>query len=336
MDTALVRIVRRFNRLFTQRVGALSESFLGRGRPLSQARVLYEIGPHGADARDLRARLAMDSGYLSRLLQSLERQGLVESQRAARDGRVARITLTLGGRAEVRALNRLSNAFARSLLRPLDKPQRQRLVDAMTDVERLLQASVVEIRVVSPRSKHARWCLEQYYRELATRFSSGFEPSKSISADPRELTPPAGYFLVATLEGKPVGCGALKVTSRDCGEIKRMWVARAARGRGIGRRILSTLEQQARDAGLDILQLETNETLREARSLYRGAGYREVPAFNDEPYAHHWFEKRKLRPRKRSNRVKRPRGRSGRAGARQSSTRLTTRSRTRGGGSAPG
>jgi ribosomal protein S18 acetylase RimI-like enzyme len=83
-----------------------------------------------------------------------------------------------------------------------------------------------------------------------------------------------------------------------------MWVSPAARGLGIGRRILLTLEQQARDAGLDTLRLETNKTLREAQSLYRSAGYREVPAFNDEPYAHHWFEKKNLRPVRRSE----PRG----------------------------
>jgi GNAT superfamily N-acetyltransferase len=192
-------------------------------------------------------------------------------------------------------LNQLSDAYARSLLDALDDRRRRRLVAAMADVERLLQAAAVEIELAPPQSWQARWCLEQYYAELAARFSGGFDPSKSISAAPGELTPPDGYFLVATLDGYPVGCGALKVKSRRLGEIKRMWVAPSARGLGLGRRILQALETQARDAGLRTLRLETNGTLREAQHLYRADGYREVPAFNDEPYAHHWFEKTSLR-----------------------------------------
>ena len=70
-----------------------------------------------------------------------------------------------------------------------------------------------------------------------------------------------------------------------------MWVAPEARGLGLGRRLLQELERHARDRGATVLRLETNETLREAIALYRGSGYGEVAAFNDEPYAHHWFEK---------------------------------------------
>jgi GNAT superfamily N-acetyltransferase len=113
----------------------------------------------------------------------------------------------------------------------------------------------------------------------------------SISANPDELTPPAGAFVIARLDGQPIGCGALKVTDRRIGEIKRMWVAGCARGLGVGRRILEALEQLAREFGLTILRLETNRTLHEAQALYRTSGYREVPPFNSEPYAHHWFEK---------------------------------------------
>jgi len=290
-----IQVVRRFNRTVTQRVGALNDSFLGRGRPLGQARLLYEIGIAGAEVRELRARLALDSGYLSRLLRSLERQRLVSRRPVTRDGRVIRVSLTPKGRAETRMLNRLSDASARSLLGALDDGQRQRLVAAMGDVERLLRTAAVEIELTPPQSWQARWCLEQYCAELAARFSGGFDPSRSISASPGELTPPDGYFLVAMLDGRPVGCGALKVKSRRLGEIKRMWVAPSARGLGLGRRILQALETRARDGGLRTLRLETNEALREAQQLYRTAGYREVPAFNDEPYAHHWFEKTRLR-----------------------------------------
>jgi ribosomal protein S18 acetylase RimI-like enzyme len=98
--------------------------------------------------------------------------------------------------------------------------------------------------------------------------------------------------LVATLRGEPIACGALKFHGDEPTELKRMWVAQSARGLGLGRRILTELEQSATDHGARVVRLETNRTLTEAISLYRSAGYVEVTPFNDEPYAHHWFEKR--------------------------------------------
>ena len=150
----------------------------------------------------------------------------------------------------------------------------------------------VEIDVEDPESAAARACLTAYVRELDGRFDAGFDPGRSIPADADELREPAGLFLVARLRGEPVGCGALKLHGPEPAEIKRMWVAPVARGAGIGRRILDALEDHARKRGVSVLRLETNRTLEEAIGLYRSAGYAEVDAFNDEPYAHHWFEKR--------------------------------------------
>jgi DNA-binding MarR family transcriptional regulator/GNAT superfamily N-acetyltransferase len=294
MDAALVRQVRSFNRTVSQRIGALEDNFLGRGRPLGEARLLYEIGRDGAELRTLRARLALDSGYVSRLLRSLERQRLVRAQAAPGDRRVRRVTLTGKGRREVAELDRRSDSFARSVLAPLTGAQRERLIAAMAEVERLMRASAVQIEAESPESADARWCIAEYFRELAGRFDTGFDPARSISADAAELTPPAGIFVVARLGGEAIGCGALKATTRRIGEVKRMWVRADARGLGVGRRLLETLEGHARDFGLATLRLETNRTLAEAQALYRRCGYREVAPFNDEPYAHHWFEKARL------------------------------------------
>jgi len=294
MDADHVRRVRRFNRTVSQRIGALNDNFLDRRRPLGEARLLYEIGRDGAEVRTLRARLALDSGYVSRLLRSLERQGLVTAQAAADDGRVRRVALTRKGRREVAELDRRADAFAESVLAPLGAAQRDRLIAAMADVERLMRASAVQIEAEAPDSADARRCLEQYFRELAGRFNTGFDPARSISANADELTPPAGIFIIARLGGQPIGCGALKVKDRQIGEVKRMWVSADARGLGIGRRLLETLETLAREFGLRTLRLETNRTLEEAQALYRQCGYREVDPFNDEPYAHHWFEKARI------------------------------------------
>jgi DNA-binding MarR family transcriptional regulator/ribosomal protein S18 acetylase RimI-like enzyme len=283
--------VRRFNRTVTQRIGALDDAFLSRGRPLGQARLLWEIGPDGSDVRRLRARLDLDSGYLSRLLRSLADDGLITVTPSEADGRVRMATLTSAGRAERAKLDRLSDDAAGSILGPLSDRQRDRLIRAMAEVERLLTASAIQLTGTDPRLPAARACLRAYFTELAGRFDRGFDPVQSISADDAELTPPAGLLLVASLHGEPVGCGAVKLHGTGPAEIKRMWVSPAVRGLGLGRRILASLETHAAAAGASAFRLETNGALTEAISLYRSAGYREVPAFNAEPYAHHWFEK---------------------------------------------
>lgn len=284
--------VRSFNGTVTQRLGALSDRFLGRERPLGQARLLWEIGVEGSEVRELRARLALDSGYTSRLLRALENQGLAAVTPDPSDGRVRRATLTAAGMRERRELDRLADEFAASLLRPLTESRQRRLVAAMGEVERLLAASEVTIEVADPAGADARWCVGQYFAVLDERFEGGFDPARSISAEPDELTPPAGVFLVARLRGEPVGCGALKIHRRSPGEIKRMWVAPHLRGLGLGRRILVELERRAAEAEVRVLRLETNRALTEAIALYRSHGYREVEAFNEEPYAHDWFERR--------------------------------------------
>ena len=190
-------------------------------------------------------------------------------------------------------LERRSDELALSFLAPLGKRQQEQLVAAMGDVERLLSAALVRIDVVDPARPEAQACLNAYVAELGRRFESGFDPSRSIPAELHELRPPAGLFLVATLHSEPVGCGALKFHGKEPAELKRMWVADAARGLGIGRRLLAELERRA--LGKPVYARSGSRPTgrsQEAIGLYRSAGYREVEAFNDEPYAHHWFEKR--------------------------------------------
>jgi DNA-binding MarR family transcriptional regulator/GNAT superfamily N-acetyltransferase len=292
MEIVQVAQVRRFHRLVTKRAGALEDHFLGRERPLGESRVLYEIGSRGADIRELRARLELDSGYLSRLVQSLAGKGLVILRPGEGDERVRRAELTVAGRAELEEMNRRSDDAARAILAPLSAGQRARLVEAMAEIQRLLRASGVRIERVEPTSAEARWCVAQYFAELNRRFEQGFDPEQSIPAEDDEMVPPGGAFLVATVEGEPVACGAVKTTAPGIGSLKRMWVAESARGLGLGRRLLAALEEEARALGLGTLRLETNRSLTEAIALYRSAGYVEVPPFNADPYANHWFEKR--------------------------------------------
>ncbi|HEV2216531.1 MAG TPA: helix-turn-helix domain-containing GNAT family N-acetyltransferase [Candidatus Dormibacteraeota bacterium] len=297
MDHAAVTQVRTFNRTVAERIGALTEEFLGRHRPMGNSRALWEIGSEGVEVRALRARLGLDSGYASRVLQSLERERLIKIAPSPKDGRVRLVRLTAAGRAERAELDRRADDVAWSFLEPLSEHQRDELVTAVTLVERLLRASMVTVDVEDPSTPDARWCIEQYFNELNARFDAGFDSSRSISAADRELVPPAGLLVIARLRGRPIGCGALKFHHRAPTELKRMWVAPDARRLGIGRRLLTDLERRAIEAGATVVRLETNRSLKEAIQLYRASGYREVKAFNDEPYAHHWFEKRLRRSR---------------------------------------
>lgn len=294
---AAVTRVRTFNRTVAERIGALTDEFLGRHRPMGNSRTLWEIGPNGLEVRALRTRLGLDSGYASRVLRSLEREKLITITASPDDRRVRLAKLTAAGRAERSELDRRADDLAWSFLEPLSEHQRDELVTAVTQVEKLMRASLVTIDVENPRTSDSRWCIQQYFLELNQRFAAGFDPGRSISATESELVQPAGLLLIARLRGQPIGCGALKFHGRAPTELKRMWVSPDVRGLGLGRRLLGDLERRAREAGTRVVRLETNRSLKEAIQLYRSSGYREVKAFNDEPYADHWFEKQLSRCR---------------------------------------
>ena len=162
-------------------------------------------------------------------------------------------------------------------------------VSASDDLQSVDQP--VAIAPEDPTSPDAQRCLRAYFDELDRRFDGGFDAGRSIPATVDDLVEPAGLLLLARIDGEPVGAGAVKFHGSGPAELKRMWVSSAARGLGIGRRLLAELEARAREHGAATARLETNRSLTEAIRLYRSAGYLEVPAFNDEPYAHHWFEK---------------------------------------------
>jgi len=289
MERAFIEQVRSFNRAVTLGTGALNDSYLGRGRPLGQARLLFEIGPDGSDIGSLRERLGLDSGYASRLLKSLEAEGLVAIESDSADRRRRLVTLTAKGASERAAYDALSDSLAQSLLAALSTGQRGRLVAAMAEVERLMTVASVIIAAEPEDSRDARQCVAAYYKELDARFEGGFDPGDGgYAGKPADA---AGVFLIARLHGRAVGCGALKPLDASTAEIKRMWVAPDTRGLGVARRLIEALEERARRAGMGRVILDTNRTLPEAQAMYRKAGYHEIARYNDNPYADFFFEK---------------------------------------------
>ena len=291
MSSAVAQ-VRRFNRAITLRAGALDDHFLSRDRPLAMSRLLWEIGTEGGEVVMLRSRLGLDSGQMSRMLRALEDDGLVTVTPSAVDGRVRVVRLTPKGLTERAMLDERSDELAASILEPLDDAQRAELVTAMRTVERLIATSLVEVRQVDPASPDAQRCLRAYVAELNRRAPQrGFDPSKGATADPHEVRPPKGAFVVAYVRGEAIGCGAVKHQPGEVTDVKRMWVAESARGLGLGRRILEHLERLARERGSSEVRLETSDVLPEAIALYRSARYVEAAPFNDEPFADRWFTK---------------------------------------------
>ncbi|MEQ4305777.1 MarR family winged helix-turn-helix transcriptional regulator [Plantactinospora sp. B6F1] len=286
--TEQARSLRDFNRYYSQRIGLLTDRYLGQDRPLSEARLLYEIGA-GAALRDLRGRLGWDSGYLSRSLRSLEGQGLVQLRTAETDGRVRIAELTAAGTAELAELDRRSTAAAAELLAPLTGTQRAELIAAQRRTRRLLRLATVTIEGMGADSAAARECLTGYAAELSHRFPEGYD-SRAL-ADPAELGGTGGAFLVAHEQGRPVGCGGIRTLGPGVAELCHLWVHGDARGLGLGRRLLAELERQAVTRGLHTVRLGTHRSLPEAAALYRSAGYREIPAYGDSPYNQVCFER---------------------------------------------
>jgi DNA-binding MarR family transcriptional regulator/GNAT superfamily N-acetyltransferase len=281
--------VRRFNRVVTLEVGALDTSFLGRGRPLGAARVLNAIGHGRVDVAELRDYLGLDSGLMSRLLRSLEYEGLIKTMPHSDDARRRIAKLTRAGRHEFNAYEAISNSQAEVLLARHNKPEA--LLAAMDMVASAFGCSRIAIEEVDPRGEAARYCLREYYGELSRRFRGGFDVSLSRDPDATDMMPPCGAFFVAMSDGLPLGCVGLKGTGSELAEIKRLWVAPSARGLGLGRRLMDSAENAARNISVEILRLDTNSALAEALKFYRSTGWTEIERFNDDPYPDLFFEK---------------------------------------------
>lgn len=289
MSPDAIARVRRFNRAVTVEVGALDTSFLGRGRPLGAARLLNSIGRGISDVARLREALGLDSGLASRLLRALEDEALVETVAHPEDARRRVVRLTRAGRREFRAYEKLSDDRARAMLARHPRPEA--LLAAMDLIACALQRDRTVIEPADPRGAPARACLQAYYDELGRRFATGFDVARSRDPDAADMIAPRGSFLLAWVDGLPVGCVGLKGDGGALAEVKRLWVAPAARGQGLARRLMTAIEETAARLDVRVLRLDTNSALPEAIALYRRTGWTEIPRFNDDPYPDVFFEK---------------------------------------------
>lgn len=286
-----VEAVRRFNRLYTRRIGVLPEGYLGTPYTLAEARVLYELA-QGADpcgnatATTLGRALGLDLGYLSRLLQGLRRRGLVQARRSPVDGRQALLALTEKGHRAFAALNHRSREEIGALLSEVPGNEHARLVGAMGEIERLLEGRAAPIVLRGHRPGDMGWVLEAHARIYWEEYGWGARFEALVAGILQEFLerydPSRERCWIAALDGRRAGSAFVLAQSRRVAKVRLLAVEPFARGRGLGKRLVDECIAFARDKGYRKLVLWTHANLAAARGIYAAAGFRRVKS---EPHS---------------------------------------------------
>ena len=291
--TARIEAIRQFNRFYTRRIGVLHEGLLDTRFSLTESRLLWELAHRsGPTATELARDLKLDPGYLSRLLGGLKQRGLIKSSRSNEDARQVRLSLSAAGQRAFAPLNTRSQADVTGLLARLTEPQQQHLLQAMATLEKLLGTDEGSGRPKAPyllRPHHAGdmgWVISRHGALYAQEYQWDlrFEALVArIAADFVErFDARREACWIAERDGANVGSVFL-VQARDdathasldgVAQLRMLLVEPAARGLGIGQRLVAECERFARQAGYRKIMLWTNSMLLAARGIYTRAGYR--------------------------------------------------------------
>ena len=281
-SASAVEAVRRFNRFYTRRIGVLDEALLGSGLSLAEARVLWELGHEpGVTATALGARLSIDAGYLSRILRAFRARGWLGVRPAPRDARVRHLALTAAGRRRLAPLERGSRAQVAAMLADLGPTHRGRLLEAMGTVEALLDPAAAlspafEIR--APRAGDFGWIVERHGALYAAERGWGprFEGlvAEIVADFLRAHDPGRERAWIAQRGAERIGTVMLVRGSARVAQLRLLLVEPAARGLGVGSRLVDECIAFARAAGYARLMLWTQSVLVPARRLYAGKGLR--------------------------------------------------------------
>ena len=276
-----VDAVRRFNRFYTRRIGVLTDDYLGSAFPLPQARVLYELGERGeCTASQLRAELDLDAGYLSRLVAGLRRQGLVAAEAPSEDRRRRHLTLTPKGRKAFAALDESSRRAMGEMLAPLAPPHREKLVQAMSAVQSVLESKPQNVALRTHRPGDVGWVISRHGKVYDDEYGwgLGFEALVGeIGAKfLREFDAKRERAWIAEMDGEPVGSVFAVKQSPTVAKLRLLLVEPHARGHGIGRRLVQQCIDFSREAAYRKLVLWTQSNLTAARAIYAALGFRKV------------------------------------------------------------
>ena len=277
-----IAAVRRFSRFYTRRIGLLQDGLLDLPFSLAEARVIYELAQRGtATAAELAAALALDAGYLSRILRGIDRRGLLRREPCAHDRRQTMLSLTAQGREAFAALDAGSQAQIASLLAPLSPPGQNRLIAALRETEALLGAArpaqTDPFVLRPPRAGDMGWVVQRqgvlYAREYG--WDSRFEALVAgiVATFVQDFDPARERCWIAERDGEPAGAVFVVRKSDEVAQLRLLHVEAGSRGLGIGRRLVDECIRFARDSGYRRIMLWTNDVLVSARRIYQAAGF---------------------------------------------------------------
>ena len=277
-----IKAIRHFNRFYTRQIGLLNQGLLDSPYSLTEARVIYELAQkETCTATELGSVLNLDMGYLSRILSSFQKNGLLQKEPAPRDKRQSLLRLSPSGQQAFTMLNERSSQEINGMLKALSMPEQQRLVKAMRTVEALLDPQAQErpaviIRPLQPGdlgwvvSRHGALYAQEYHWDISFE---GFVAQ--IAADYlKNLDPQNENGWIAEVNGENAGCIFLVKKSDEVAKLRMLLVEPSARGLGIGKRLVQECIRFARQCGYRKMTLWTQSFLLAARHIYQQAGFR--------------------------------------------------------------
>lgn len=289
-----VELVRGFNRFYTRSVGALGESLLGSGLSLSEARMIFELANNkNATAKWLGTELGMDAGYVSRILRSFEKNGVVEKRTANHDARQQILTLTRKGRSQFAKLDAAARSEVKDLLKPLTDNEQTQLVNAMSTIQSILEKRQDEVSsfILRPhRPGDMGWIVHRQAATYAQEYgwNSDFEAlvADIVAKFLREFDPDRERCWIAEKDGEIIGSIFLVKHSKTVAKLRLLYVERSARGLGVGSKLVNECINFARSVGYKKMTLWTNDILHSARHIYERVGFVLVHQEKHQSFGH--------------------------------------------------
>src|SRR5450432_3746619 len=280
-----IALWRSFNRFYTARLGLLRKRYLDSEFSLTESRMLFEISLQpDVNAAVLRTRLGLDAGYVSHLLSSLARRGLLSQNQSPRDAREKLLRLSSAGAAIAARLNRKADEDIVCWLERLDDRDRETVIASLSRVHEILSSVDREMQIVRATAKDGPQLFEllkEYFAELDVTERDSVADVKRMLKDER-----VGFWM-AYVEGVPAGCVALRplLSLPSASECKRLYVRPLFRGRGLAKTLLSVMERFAKELGVQWIYLDSKNDLKAAISLYKQRGYETCKRYNKNPQA---------------------------------------------------
>jgi DNA-binding MarR family transcriptional regulator/GNAT superfamily N-acetyltransferase len=289
---ARVAALRSFNRFYTRQIGLLRRGYLDSPFSLAEMRVLYELMHRDrATATDIARALDLDAGYLSRILRSFERQGLVARVTSDKDARQSFLALTKKGRTTFMPHERKSQQSMAAMLSPLAVADQDRLIAAAKTIEQLLQpepSAATSYLLRSHRPGDMGWVVAQhgiiYGQEYGWDARIEALVAEIVAEFIRKHDPKREHCWIAERDGENVGCVFLVTESEDVARLRLFLVTPKARGLGVGRRLTAEAIEFARRNGYRKITLWTHQVLVAARHIYEDAGFKLVRTWKHDDF----------------------------------------------------